>query len=213
MARGLFAFISLVSLLLCVAAAGLWAQSYRRTDALIAGFWGYRHHPNYTNYYDAWELDAFNDHGKLKARLWLRGCVAGPGRYEAFPREKGRLLTVGPPNAFRLEAAEDDLARAGRSRLAPGFRYRSTARLRLLAMPHAAAVGLTALLPLIAAVRLVRRRRFIRSGHCPVCGYDLRASKERCPECGTEIRANRGIPSEMQNWRRYVRLGLYCRCR
>jgi hypothetical protein len=34
--------------------------------------------------------------------------------------------------------------------------------------------------------RAVARRRK-REGHCPACGYDLRASKERCPECGKPI--------------------------
>jgi predicted amidophosphoribosyltransferase len=46
---------------------------------------------------------------------------------------------------------------------------------------------LFALLPLVAGVRLARRRRRARrlaAGCCIACGYDLRASPERCPECG-----------------------------
>lgn len=51
-------------------------------------------------------------------------------------------------------------------------------------------VLLCAILPawwLLIFLRARKRAARIRSGQCPNCGYDLRASAERCPECGMPI--------------------------
>jgi len=51
-------------------------------------------------------------------------------------------------------------------------------------------IFLAALLPTAPSTFLVLRqwrkeRRLARTGRCPNCGYDLRATRDRCPECGT----------------------------
>lgn len=48
------------------------------------------------------------------------------------------------------------------------------------------------LLPAAAASRWIRCRDRTRQGLCQVCGYDLRAARDRCPECGT-VRINQDI--------------------
>ena len=37
--------------------------------------------------------------------------------------------------------------------------------------------------------RREQKRKAQMIGKCSICGYDLRASKDRCPECGTPIPA------------------------
>jgi hypothetical protein len=58
--------------------------------------------------------------------------------------------------------------------------------------------------PLPAAWYLWRRRTRQQrmKGHCPACGYDLRASKERCPECGRAIPASNGGSAGVQGFGR-----------
>ena len=189
MIRRLFTIASALSLLLCVAIAALWVRSYSRAEEFVAGCWHYQHHPRYPNYYDAWEFNAFNSRGRIMARVWLRPCVAGPGREEQSPGQNGKHFIV-EPVGYRLEVAEFALGISPHVGLATSFRFRSTARSRAISAPHLALMGLSLVLPLIETVRRLRRRRDTLAGLCPRCGYDLRATPERCPECGTAVMEN-----------------------
>jgi hypothetical protein len=65
----------------------------------------------------------------------------------------------------------------------------TVSHLRLVTSPHWAIAVIAAALPGVWLMVWRRRRRRFPAGCCVVCGYDLRASKDRCPECGTAIAA------------------------
>lgn len=69
----------------------------------------------------------------------------------------------------------------------------------MVAIPHWVPGSLAAVCPSLWIVKAQRVRRRRREGHCPKCGYDLRATPDRCPECGTEIpKADTGMRSRQK---------------
>src|ERR1051326_3740667 len=54
-----------------------------------------------------------------------------------------------------------------------------------VAIPIWLPLAIFGMLPLCQVILARRARGRKRSGRCPVCGYDRRATPNRCPECGT----------------------------
>ena len=60
-------------------------------------------------------------------------------------------------------------------------------RVWVLILPYWSVAAVTACAAAPAGLKLAsraRRRRWLRRGLCPTCGYDLRGTPEKCPECG-----------------------------
>ena len=171
MRRRLLNVLAALSLLACVAAAGLWARSYRKTDtvSVAAG-------------------------RQIIVCELSRGTCALAWHTELAPG----LAASEPSSARAVEHGWGWDTQPGRSAdMGPrrwlGFLWyyrrtpqprRSSAE-RTLHFPIAALVIATLILPAAVAAAHWRRHRRPRPGRCRGCGYDLRATPDRCPECGT----------------------------
>ena len=171
----LLTLLALLSLMLCVGAVVLWVRSCWVSDALL------------------WANGSGERGAQAVSGTWALVTTNVPRspatlRWNRFDSRDLSVWDDGPPLSLP-------------NRLGFGYRYRvfPTATMRLrdpdpaVVLPPVV-VTRTVLVPLwlvavlfalLPTARLYRRiRPKYAAGHCPACGYDLRASPGRCPECG-----------------------------
>ena len=176
MKRRLFRFLSVVSLVLCMATCVLWVRSY-------------------------WIHDGFQWYRSRSEGFEWASLIATQGRIVISAERDNRFLTdISPPpesdSYFRAEGSKEpewSISPLSTWRCA-GLVYGRQSdvaeypevRIELIIpswMPVVAAAIALACNLFRYTRGFVKGRRRDR-GRCPSCGYDLRATLDRCPECG-----------------------------
>jgi len=165
-ARHVYRLVGALSLLLCLAACGLWARSVWRSDLLVAPIGEYNANVRSWDgliYFDIYRQVALP--GRSSERRW---------GHSSWPRanDESAWRWLGPRWWDRMGFGHY-----------VGFNTVGQ-RVDQFVFPLYAVVLLTAVPPALVLVRHIRARRRSRAGLCPRCGYDLRATPDRCPECG-----------------------------
>ena len=198
MIRRLFTVCSALSLLLCAAVCALWVRSYGTADQfdwrhVVVGYSGDWGHVDVDG-----TVRVVSNRGEIVLTRSADEFVADPPWRDRAELTDSRLWAG--PSGWQFERATEPafegydytvVLKAGAYYNLPGFRYYRSAPPEF-EFTH---IGLSLWLPALATAtlpasllvasgwrRLTRHRR--TPGHCPTCGYDLRASPERCPECG-----------------------------
>jgi hypothetical protein len=179
MKRRLPNLLTALSLLLCVATAVVWARSYRHGQWLM--------HTDGTGWRalsdtEVTEWSAFCGNGVLHLR-WLK-----------YRWNLGVALHRGGANGWGVDGSAPDVYKQPPGPQTPanrlGFDFveehytteEKPGASRRVTLPLWLPVLLLALTPAAWTYRHLRRPG---PGHCPRCGYDLRATPDLCPECGT----------------------------
>jgi hypothetical protein len=187
--RRVFTALSVLSLLLCIATLALWVRSYWCYDEILAF---YVSDPKSYVGDPIWSLES------LRGQVAYLGCwnevwVAFPTvtvMHYGFIYEWAPAANVGA----LLESALGS-GWLGFTVLWPDGRAISGPTSGV-AVPHWFLALLFAILPALYLRAMLRSRRRHLTGHCPHCGYDLRATPARCPECGLLTAETRRTQSE-----------------
>jgi hypothetical protein len=151
--------MTILSLLLCLASAGLWVRSYWRGD-----------HYGFSKlslvYADRGELVLFIGDGDANF---------------TFDRGYGSDELIDPQYTYNPRRVSEH---TWNLLVAHGERFPG---LNITVVKLWAVVVFFGISPGVALAWILRSRRRDLLGLCPVCGYDLRATPERCPECGTIV--------------------------
>jgi hypothetical protein len=177
MGRILLNALTILSMLLCLASAGVWVRSYRWWDDVG---WAGPPSPDAASFY--FTLASAGGGADLTIGFNPRGIraewVDEGWHWYSSNRRPIAYANTAPANRW-------------------GFGYDSYGaaefRRASIVFPLWLSTILFALPPLTRFVFFIRRRR-VRDGHCRYCGYDLRATPDRCPECG-RAPASSPIPS------------------
>ena len=171
MTRRLLNLLTPVSLLLCVAAAAMWARSYLMIETLV-------YQPRTSGYSLA------SSHGDAAfKRVRDQAPDVRRWRYYAHSARTGRYRMSRDnrryPGGFWWETGRINGNLDGNGKLIT-YPYAS------LIVPYWSLVAATAALPAARLALRIRRRRRTAPGHCPACGYNLTGNTSGvCPECGT----------------------------
>jgi hypothetical protein len=183
--RFAFNVVSSLSLLLFIVAMTLWIRSYWVGDYL---HWvDANSHPNDALYRQSYMAASAKGGIQIQSTYEAWGAFAGTlnvgiryGWLQRAPESYPRYTPVysGAPNFVRtFTFAGFQIVLPIKAFSQSGYFERTVS----ITVPIPAIVVITALMP-FRRLRLYLRQR--KPGHCPRCGYDLRATPDRCPECG-----------------------------
>jgi len=168
--------LTIVSLALALATATLWLHSYFRNDYII--------HVVNRGPAGGSTQTLFQS---LRGRLWIVWSITGPNAW--LPNAGTSLNSMAPIgvgwNWPWLWAHDNEVL------ICAGFTWYRDPQAEhprdryALGIPHYFPLAIFLLLPL----RQFFKARRHPPGHCPHCGYDLRATPDRCPECGTDVKS------------------------
>lgn len=178
MRRLLFNSLCAISLLLCIATAGLWVRSYWVADRL-------RHIGHLSQPDRVYRVfDFASACGTVALATYLDDSDPPEDPYKLFEYDTD-------PITASDRKSTSDYMRFGITLFGTGHMG------PMHSLAFFPAWLLTLMFSILPAFWLLRRRRAARRkqiGCCGVCGYDLRATPDRCPECG----AAAGVPHSGQ---------------